>query len=115
LFGYANPFTCISPTIRFAFRGLHSFELHRRGAVISYSDLAQFPLVLMEELALGCLDHVAHIMDISGLEEVKVQYDRGLVKAVAELAPSSKVREKIRQSAENKEESMNKEPLKCAV
>ncbi|RKP24443.1 hypothetical protein SYNPS1DRAFT_29795 [Syncephalis pseudoplumigaleata] len=69
------------PVVRFVFRDLRSFELHVRGTVVPFSDLAQFPHVLAEELALGCLSRIAHILSDMGLDKVQAQPMLGVVTA----------------------------------
>ncbi|KAI8052177.1 subunit 17 of mediator complex-domain-containing protein [Syncephalis plumigaleata] len=61
------------PIIRFVFRDLRSFELHVRGTVVPFSDLAQFPHVLAEEMGIACLSRIAHILSDMGLDKVQAQ------------------------------------------
>lgn len=55
------------------FRDLRSFELNVCGTVVPFSDLAQFPHVLAEEMATACLSRIAHILSDMGLDKVQAQ------------------------------------------
>ncbi|KAI9592310.1 subunit 17 of mediator complex-domain-containing protein [Syncephalis fuscata] len=81
------------PTVRFVFRDLRSFELHVRGTVVPFSDLAQFSHVLAEELALGCLGHITHLLSDMGFDKVQAQPMVGVITASVRYGKSDEAEE----------------------